>query len=117
MESIGTLAGGVAHDLNNLLTPISLCSTMLKEEALSPDGVQLLEDIQKSVRRGADLVRQVLTFARGLPGTRIALNLRLVVNEVRSIAQDFSKKHHFTVDMPRDLPLVVGDSTRSSKSC
>ena len=113
MESIGTLAGGVAHDLNNLLTPISLCTAMLKDEELSSEGLELLESIQTGVKRGAELVKQVLTFARGVQGARIALNLRLVVNEVGSIAtKTFPKNISFAIDIPRDLPLVVGDSTQ-----
>ena len=113
MESIGTLAGGIAHDLNNLLTPIALCTTLLRDEALSADCKELVESIHASTKRGAELVKQVLTFSRGIQGTRIALNLRLVVNEVGSIAsKTFPKSISFLVDMPRDLPLVSGDSTQ-----
>ena len=65
MESIGTLAGGVAHDLNNILLPIMLSIGILKREPSTPQTTVILETIADSAKRGADIVRQVLWYARG----------------------------------------------------
>ena len=73
MESIGTLAGGIAHDLNNVLAPILMSIELLKlESAPDPRRTKILDTIYVSCRRGADLVRQVLSFARGVDGQRVA---------------------------------------------
>jgi signal transduction histidine kinase len=70
MESIGTLAGGIAHDLNNILAPIMMSIDILKLTATDPQAKCILETIDVSAQRGADIVRQVLSFARGLEGER-----------------------------------------------
>ncbi len=68
MESIGTLAGGIAHDLNNILAPIMMSIEILKTTSNDPQATKILETIEVSAKRGADIVRQVLSFARGLEG-------------------------------------------------
>ena len=68
MESLGTLAGGIAHDLNNALTPILLSIDILRLQEREPGRVQLLDAIASSAQRGADVVRQVLYFADGVEG-------------------------------------------------
>ncbi len=62
MESIGTLAGGIAHDLNNILAPIVMSIYLLKGMSENPQAKGILETIEVSARRGADIVRQVLSF-------------------------------------------------------
>src|ERR1700690_1228234 len=64
MESIGTLAGGIAHDLNNILSPIMMAIDILKTMSENPQATHILETIEISAKRGADIVRQVLSFAR-----------------------------------------------------
>ena len=71
MESIGTLAGGIAHDLNNVLAPIMMGMEMLKEKNPDPSVRHLIEIMETSANRGAAIVRQVLTFARGIEGDRV----------------------------------------------
>src|SRR5205085_1647526 len=68
LESIGTLASGVAHDLNNVLTPILMCSQALRSELGEEDRQSALALIEESAQRGAGIVKQVLTFARGIEG-------------------------------------------------
>lgn len=85
MESIGTLAGGIAHDLNNILAPILLSINMLKDAIPDPDDQSLLHTIEVSARRGADLVRQVLSFARGVEGKREQVNVAHVLDELDRI--------------------------------
>jgi len=88
MESIGTLAGGIAHDLNNVLAPILMGIEMLKRESEKASHLKLLATIESSTRRGADLVRQVLSFARGVEGHRSALRLDPMLKEVVKIASE-----------------------------
>ena len=68
MESIGTLAGGIAHDLNNILAPDHLLHRLSEGISDDPQATKILETIEVSAKRGADIVRQVLSFARGLEG-------------------------------------------------
>ncbi len=76
MESIGTLAGGIAHDLNNSLAPIMMSLDLLKMKFTDPDSQELLAIIGASAQRGADMVRQVLSFARGVEGQRMEVQVR-----------------------------------------
>jgi PAS domain S-box-containing protein len=87
LESIGTLASGVAHDLNNILTPILVCAEMLKSNPARPDGPDLLSMIEESGRRGANVVKQVLTFARGVEGDRVLIKPSHLVQEMIDVAQ------------------------------
>ena len=66
LESIGTLAGGIAHDLNNTLAPISMAIEKLR--LVYPAESRLLDTLETCCRRGAGMVRQLLTFAKGSPG-------------------------------------------------
>ncbi|HUR47068.1 MAG TPA: PAS domain S-box protein, partial [Candidatus Saccharimonadales bacterium] len=70
MESIGTLAGGIAHDLNNVLAPILMSVEMLREKFKDPQSQRMLTVMESSAKRGAEMVKQVLTFARGVDGER-----------------------------------------------
>ncbi|HEY9618498.1 MAG TPA: PAS domain S-box protein [Microcoleaceae cyanobacterium] len=115
MESIGTLAGGIAHDLNNVLTPILSSAQLLLMQERSADHKrqQLLEIIQNSARRGADLIKQVLSFARGVEGKRTILQTRHLISEIRQIAQEtFHKSIDLHLNIARDLWLVSGDATQ-----
>jgi len=73
LESIGTLAGGIAHDLNNVFAPIMMAGDLLVDKVPDKDSSQLLDVISASARRGAELVRQILLFARGMEGPRVAV--------------------------------------------
>ncbi|SDS16276.1 response regulator [Opitutus sp. GAS368] len=114
IESIGTLAGGIAHDLNNVLAPIMMSIELLKlDPANDPRRRRILETIQASSQRGADLVRQVLTFARGVKGERIALHLHHLAGELRSvISQTFPRNIRIESEVPGNLWPVIGDSSQ-----
>jgi PAS domain S-box-containing protein len=113
MESIGTLAGGIAHDLNNALAPILMSVEILREkltDQASHDTLAILED---SALHGANLVRQVLTFARGVDGQRIPINPIHLLNEIQNIIRDtFPKNINFSFNHSRDLWTVTGDPTQ-----
>jgi PAS domain S-box-containing protein len=115
LESIGTLASGIAHDLNNILTPILAGAQLLPLKF--PDADErtrhLLEILEINARRGADLVKQVLSFARGVEGKRITLQLRHIIVEVAKILKEtFPKSIQISTDVLQDLWMVSGDSTQ-----
>ncbi len=115
LESIGTLASGIAHDLNNILTPILAGAQLLPLKF--PDADErtrhLLEILEINAKRGADLVKQVLSFARGVEGKRITLQLRHLIVEVAKILKEtFPKSIEVSIDIPQDLWMVSGDSTQ-----
>ncbi|MBS0660755.1 MAG: PAS domain S-box protein [Verrucomicrobia bacterium] len=113
MESIGTLAGGIAHDLNNVLAPILMSVQLLQDELKDEQGRALLEVLETSCQHGADLVRQVLSFARGVKGQRALVNPRHLVRDIQKIIADtFPKNVEFTFRPDRSLWMVTGDSTQ-----
>ncbi len=113
MESIGTLAGGIAHDLNNLLSPIMMGVDMLKDVGLDESRLKVVESMQQSVQRGSHLVRQVLSFARGVDGVRVTLFLDQVVREVESIVGTSMPRNVRVVRTSApDLWPVLGDPTQ-----
>ena len=113
MESIGTLAGGVAHDLNNILAPIVMSIDILKSFITDEEALGILEAIEMSASRGADIVRQVLSFARGLEGQRIEIQCTHVVKELEKIIKDtFPKDLRLQFFIESDVWTVLGDPTQ-----
>jgi PAS domain S-box-containing protein len=113
LESIGTLASGIAHDLNNILAPILMSIGLLRRAFIDADTQKLLTTIEASAERGADIVRQVLTFARGIEGERIVLQPRHLINDlVKIMVQTFPKNIEIKTQFPKDLWQVTGDATQ-----
>jgi len=113
MESLGTLASGIAHDLNNILSPVMMSVDMLRMRYTEPNDQQMLQILDTSVRRGSEIVRQMLSFARGSEGELVPLQLRHVAREIESILREsFPKSIAISTDVPKDLPLVLGDATQ-----
>ncbi len=113
MESIGTLAGGIAHDLNNVLTPLLVAVQMLKEKITDDDGQQLLRVLETNVQRGASLVKQVLAFGRGVTGERAMVYPAHIVREIKQIVHEtFPKSVKFEFHSPDDLWTIIGDPTQ-----
>jgi PAS domain S-box-containing protein len=113
IENIGRLASGVAHDLNNILAPIMMASSILNDDLPPETHQKLVFSIQEAAQRGADIVRQVLTFARGVEGQRTTLRPQLLVAQVENILREtFPKSIAFTVNVPKDLWTVSGDVTQ-----
>jgi two-component system cell cycle sensor histidine kinase/response regulator CckA len=112
LESLGTLAGGIAHDMNNILTPVIPIAQllMLKFPNLDDHTRELLELIQASGRRGAALIKQILGFARGIEGTRMTMQLPPVIDEVTQImTETFPKSIELRTHVPDDLWAICGD--------
>jgi nitrogen-specific signal transduction histidine kinase/ActR/RegA family two-component response regulator len=113
MESIGTLAGGVAHDLNNILTPIMLSIEILKDLSTGPEAKNILQTLEVSAKRGADIVRQVLSFARGLEGQRIEVQPKHLLKDLESIIKDtFPKDIRLQFSVPNEIWTILGDPTQ-----
>ncbi len=113
LESIGALAGGIAHDLNNALAPILMATQLLRMKFGSPEDQPMLEILESSALRGADMVKQVLTFARGIEGLRVPLDAKALIHDMASIArQTFPKTIRIESDVPENLWPVVADATQ-----
>jgi signal transduction histidine kinase/CheY-like chemotaxis protein len=112
MESIGTLAGGIAHDLNNILAPILMSIELLRIKLGDDQSQQWLEVLETSARRGSDLIKQVLSFARGLEGEQGILQVRHLINEVKQIVEEtFPRSIRIVTNISQELWTVCGDAT------
>jgi two-component system, cell cycle sensor histidine kinase and response regulator CckA len=113
MESIGTLAGGIAHDLNNILSPIMMAVDMLRMRNVDETSGRWLDMMKENAERGADLVKQVLTFARGMAGDRIPVQIRHIVKDLAAVLKEtLPKSITVATDMPADLWTVSADPTQ-----
>ncbi len=112
MESIGTLAGGIAHDLNNVLSPILMAVGLLRKQIDDARGRRILETLDTSAQRGADMIRQILTFARGAEGERVPLQPGYLIREMQKIADEtFPKSISVRADVADGLWIVSGQAT------
>jgi len=113
MDSIGTLAGGVAHDINNVLTPIMMSVDLLKMDLPAEQRKTLLNELEISAQRGADMVKQILSFARGVDGDRIQVQLRHIVGEIdRMLRRTLPKTIEIQTTIPKNLWALQGDPTQ-----
>lgn len=113
LESIGTLAGGIAHDLNNMLAPVLMSIELLKGDLTESERDEILTTVEGSARRGASMVRQVLTFARGVEGERTAVDIALLIKGVEKFANDtFMKNLTVRTEIAPRLGAVLGDVTQ-----
>ncbi|MGA2481098.1 MAG: PAS domain S-box protein, partial [Spirochaetia bacterium] len=112
MESIGTLAGGIAHDLNNVLAPILMGVESVSLLHTDEQTRATLDIIRSSAQRGAGIVRQVLGFARGLGEKKGEILAWHILREIEQIlTRTFPKSIEITTRIPRDLWTILGDST------
>jgi PAS domain S-box-containing protein len=113
LESLGVLASGVAHDLNNVLAPIAMAASSLSEFVSNQEGLELLETVESSAAHGASVVRQILAFARGSAGERGPLQPRHVVRMTEQLLREtFPKSIHIEVRLDSDLWTLLGDATQ-----
>jgi CheY-like chemotaxis protein len=114
MESLGTLASGIAHDLNNALTPILMTVQLLGTKLPDEQSQQWLSILKTNVKRAADLVKQVLSFSRGLEGKRTTLEVKPLISEIEQIVkQTFSRAIAIRTDIPtQNLWTISGDATQ-----
>lgn len=114
IESIGNLASGIAHDMNNILTPILACAQMLSKLEVTPERrVNLLNMVEASAKRGASLVKQLMSFARGMEGKRSPIQIGHLIVETKHIIQEtFPKSIQLSVYISPNLWLVYSDPTQ-----
>ncbi len=113
LESIGTLASGIAHDLNNILAPIMMSVNLLQETQADDRNARLLETLRTGVQRGAEMVKQILSFTRGQEGGRVLISLKHLVSEVSKIMQEtFPKSISIKSAVAKDLWTTVADATQ-----
>ncbi len=113
LESIGTLAGGIAHDLNNVLSPILMSVQLLQMKLRDNEHQQLLKMLENNVKRGASLVKQILSFASGMENKRIVIDLKQVIAEIEQIiTETFPKSIACQIELPAQLNHVCGDTTQ-----
>lgn len=113
MESIGTLAGGIAHDLNNVLSPILMSVEMLQMENRDEETLRWLGMIRESAERGADLIKQVLTFARGMDGERVSVQVKHIVKDLIGVlSETLPKSIQVKFNVSSDLWIISADPTQ-----
>ncbi|HEY3900553.1 MAG TPA: PAS domain S-box protein [Chthoniobacter sp.] len=113
MESLGTLASGIAHDLNNILCPIQLTAPLLRRDLPEEAREKIVTNIVTSAKRGRDIIRQVLAFGRGFGGEHRLLRLSSVVEaSLGIVGETFPKDIAIETSFPSDLWLVIGDATQ-----
>lgn len=112
LESIGTLAGGIAHDLNNALSPIMIGVAMLRTRSAITNQ-EILDTIESSARYGAGMVRQLLTFAKGVVGEPVLLQpVRLLRDMQTLIEGTFPKNIELRTRLNRNLRPILADPTQ-----
>lgn len=113
MEGIGALAGGIAHDLNNVFTPLIISSQSLEDAKSAAEVRHIAELIQTASLRGADLVKQILTFVRGGAGDHRPLRLEHLVKDVqRLLRETFPDGTRLRLEYAPELWSVPGDATK-----
>lgn len=115
LESIGTLASGIAHDLNNILTPVLATAQLLQMKLVDLDqrSLQMLQVLETNAKRGAELVKQVLSFARGVEGKVTILQVKHLIREIQQIVREtFPKSIELQVETATHLWPVTGNATQ-----
>ena len=113
MEGIGTLAGGVAHDLNNALSPILMAVSLLRLSVHDENLQRLVAVMEKSAQHGSSLIRQLLAFARGAEGERTDLAPHVIIKDVVALLGDtLPRTISIETNIARDLWMVRANSTQ-----
>jgi PAS domain S-box-containing protein len=114
LDSIGRLAGGIAHDLNNILAPVLMAPSVLRETVTDPEAREVLDAVEISANRGAAIIRQLLTFSRGGSGAehRPVQLLHVVRDMVAIIRETFPKNLVTRTDLHSEPWLVAADATQ-----
>ncbi len=113
LEVVGRLASGVAHDLNNILQPVLMAPRLLRPAISDPDTLALVDTIEGSVRRGAEIIKQLLAFGRGTEVRRVPLQLEpLVADLVRMLRETLPKDIVLRCELPPLPHRVLADPTQ-----
>ncbi len=113
LESIGSLASGIAHDLNNILTPILMGTSFLHSDLAGTPHEQLLATIESSAERAVDVVKQLLAIGRGQVARKSTLQIRHLVRDMAKIAREtFPRSIQVEEETPPNLWPIQGDHTQ-----
>ncbi|WP_369815979.1 PAS domain S-box protein [Anabaena sp. CA = ATCC 33047] len=113
LETIGTLASGIVHDLNNILAPILMSVQLLQMKLHDQQMQKVLNTLEGNVKRGANLLKQVLSFARGIEGQKTIVQVKHLLQEIEQIVQQtFPKSIICSTDIADNLWYVSGDVTQ-----
>jgi len=113
LENIGMLASGIAHDLNNVLSPIMMAVPMLRDCLSRPEDQYLLDTLGRSVRRGAELVSQILSFARGAEAENKVIQLKHLLSDIETMVREtFPKNIRLQKNVEAELWMIRGNATQ-----
>jgi len=112
LESLGTLVGGVAHDLNNIISPILMGAEMLELVDDPEQRISISKSIAASAQRAAGVVGKLLSFAKGKDSQKEYVSLSSVIHEVYNIATEtFPKNLEIRLNISDDLWVTYCDTT------
>lgn len=113
IESLGMLAGGIAHDLNNILSPILLSVGLLRPLATTPENKAVLDTLETSATHGSELVRQILLFARGGEGQRAEMQMGKFLSELKGFLKSALRRGiDLTIEHEAGVWPISADATQ-----
>ncbi len=113
LDSLGKLASGIAHDLNNVLAPIMVSIELLLRKITDPNQVRLIKSLESAAERGKDIVKQVLTFSRGFGGEKTNIQPGQIISEIEKITKDtFSKNVIVSFEEEKSNLSIEADPTQ-----
>ena len=114
LESVGNLAFGMAHNLNNALTPVMMAVDILETKIQDEQNQNLLKTVTVNIERSADLVKQVLSFVRGVEGERQILQVETLIKEIEHIVKNtFPRSIEITTHILNQPSWgILGDATQ-----
>jgi PAS domain S-box-containing protein len=113
LDNLGSLATGVAHDLNNILVPIMMSVDMLAPLAQDAEMKSMIQLLRSSSQRGADIIKQLLLFGRGAPVSRCNTRPTVLVEEVAHLVREtFPKNIHTSFKTAENLREIFVDPTQ-----
>lgn len=110
MEAVGRMAGGLAHDFNNMLAAVHMHLQLLKDENLGEEGREVVETIRDTVARATDLTQELLMFSRKRPPSSKPLDLnQLVLEETRLLQRMITQAFPLECELGEGIPTIEGD--------
>jgi PAS domain S-box-containing protein len=113
LEAIGSLASGVAHDMNNILAPMLMAAGILKDKLPAERDRAILALVENGAQRGASIIRQLLAFSSGIEGARTQVQLRHLLKEMEHLMQEtFPRSIRIEQTIANDLGEILADATQ-----